>query len=1113
LNNASITTLHSFCLEIVRENFFMLDIDPNFRIVNDTEGELLRFDAVEEVLEEHYINSKEDDLFLKLIDAYGGEKDDSIVKELILNLYEFSGSNPWPEKWLDESSENLSHLDWFSYLLPLVKVEFKECENLLIKALSLANSSKGPLAYTKVLNEDLACIEDLIGACNKSWDLIYNSLEEQQFARLPSIKKNDDVDPDLKELVQGLRDEVKKKISKIENKYFMHNSEVLEADLLVVKPMMKVLIQLVKDFKTAYWNKKQKRNVLDFTDLEHFCLQILLEKDSSFQNLNASKVCLRLKENYEEILVDEYQDINDVQETILHLVSKNNNRFMVGDVKQSIYRFRLANPELFIEKYRNYEKSPQDIRIDLSKNFRCREEIVDGVNFIFSQIMNTEFGKIDYDDKAKLILGASYPDIAEESSIKGAIEVHILDKKTDDEQNYLQREASLVGRKIKELLKKESKIFDKNIGEYRNLTYRDIVILFRSPRGNAEFFLEEFRSLDIPVYAELGSGYFDATEIKVMLSLLKIIDNPYQDIPLASVLRSPLIGLNTEELSIIALNNKEKNFFEAVKQTAVQNQDELSQKLNDFLLNLDKWRTLARHGNLADLVWDLFLDTGYYEYVGGMPGGNQRQANLRVLHERARQYEETSFRGLFMFLRFIERLRENKGDMERARALGENENVVRIMSIHKSKGLEFPLVFVVGLGKNFNLTDLNKDIILDKDMGLGPMYIDIDKRIKYPTIAKLVIENKLKIETLAEELRILYVALTRAREKLVLVGSISNIDKKADEWSQLIDNEQVRLTFYNLVNSKNYLDWIGPCLARHTDGENIRNLSALSINSILKDNSKWEVTLYQSENEIEKDEIKKTNEDLLEKINYLKPIEVESAKVIEVSKRLDWQYLFQSSLGKEAKLSVTEIKDKFKKPVSENKKDKKEETKIYTNFNRRPNFMQKEKGLTALEKGSAIHLVMQHIELNQEITKDYLNNLVNFLINQEILTNEQSRAVDLDLIINFFKSKLGLRMKQSKNVKRELPFSLTLPANMYYEDVENEKILVQGIIDCLWQEEKGFILLDYKSDYVTRDNIPELVNRYEGQINLYTKAIEKIYKEPVVEKYIYLFNLQEAIKM
>ena len=1109
LNNASITTLHSFCLEIVRENFFVLEIDPNFRIANDTEAELLRLDAADQLLEEYYLKSAEDNLFLKLVDAYGGEKDDSQIKDFILSLYEFSRSNPWPHEWLDESIETLGTTDWFNYLIPIIKAELLECKGLLTKARVKVHSPDGPLVYETIIAKELAYVEDLIIAINNSWDSIYDFLEEMSFTRMPTIKKDQVVDLDLKEDVQSLRNDVKKKLEKLKDKYFSQSPQELMDHIILIQPEMKTLTQLVKDYKDVYWEKKLQRNVLDFTDLEHLCLQVLIDKESTAKDISPSKLCLRLKERYVEVLVDEYQDINDVQETILSLVSKNNNRFMVGDVKQSIYRFRLANPDLFLKKYQDYKSSGQNVRVDLSKNFRCREEIVDGVNFIFRQIMNPDLGKIEYDDKAKLVLGANYPEIEEGGSIKGTIEVHIVDKKTEDELGYLQKEALIVGEKIKELIRKEAKIFDKDINDYRKLTYRDIVILFRSPKASAETFVEELRALDIPVYAELGSGYFDAIEIKIMLSLLQTIDNPYQDIPLASVLRSPLVALDTEELSTIAINNKNKCFFEAVKITANQDETKLSQKLNEFLSNLDRWRTEARQGDLASLIWDLFIETGYYDYVGAMPGGIQRQANLRVLFDRAREYEETSFRGLFMFLRFIDKLRENKGDMEKARALGENENLVRIMSIHKSKGLEFPLVFVAGLGKGFNFQDLRKDIILDKDLGLGPMFVDTEKRIKYPTIAKLAIENKLKLETLSEELRVLYVALTRSKERLILVGSISNIDKTKEKWQQLIDSEKDSLTFYNLVNSNCYLDWIGPSLIRHEDGKLLRGENAHLPGLILKDDSRWQIYLYQSEQESQEKELKTLQHQVVTKINEYKSLDSDETSKRKVSERLDWQYPYQDSIGKSAKLSVTEITTKFKKDLTE----KKEKTKSYTSCKRRPTFIQKTKELTALEKGSAIHLVMQHIDLKREITLDYLEELANFLLAKELIIEESLNTVNLELIINFFNSELGKRMKQARIVERELPFSLSLPSNLYYEDVENEKILVQGIIDCLWKEEQGYILLDYKSDYATLHNVDEIINNYAEQVNLYAVAIEKILKEPVIEKYIYLFSLNRAIKM
>jgi len=1105
LNKASIMTLHSFCLEIVKQNFYRIGIDPNFCIADETEGELLRLGVLEDLLERYYAAAEEGDDFTNLIDAYGGERDDSLIQELIIKLYQFSRSNPWPEHWLKQVGDNFTTTDWFQWLLPNVKFELEEVRSLLTKAYNLADGPGGPTPYLTNLAQEISMVDDLLGASKISWDELYEKFFQVGFARLPRVKKEEN-DPEVQERVKNYRDKAKNILKNLQNNYFQRSSQELLHDLERVKPHLQILCQLVVEFGLAYGEEKAKRNLMDFSDLEHFCLQILLSEESRPGFLVPSEVSQKLQEKFTEVLVDEYQDINDVQETILQLISKNDNLFMVGDVKQSIYRFRLANPELFLNKYQNYSSEVETLerRIDLSKNFRCRQEIVDGVNFLFKMIMSPGLGEMPYDEQAQLVCGAGYPDSKEGTTLQGPIELHLLEKKIEEELEEdwspLEREALTVGQRIKELIANNYLVFDKTLNDYRSLTYRDIVILLRSPKGSAETFLEQFRRMGIPVYADLGSGYFKATEVQIMLALLKVIDNPRQDIPLAGVLRSPVVGLSPEDLTQIRLHGIGGNFYEAVIKSSQIENNPLAFKLRRFLEQLEKWRTLARQDNLANLIWSLYRETGYFDYVGAMPGGSQRQANLRALHDRARQYEATSFRGLFMFLRFLERLQENQSDLEAAKALSENENVVRIMSIHKSKGLEFPVVFVAGLGKKFNMIDSRQDIILHKNLGLGPVYIDAEKRFKYPTIAKLAVENKLKFETLAEEMRILYVALTRAREKLILVGSVRELQKKAEEWGQ-----------FQLAQAKTYLDWLGPTLIKHKDGTALRELVGFKETDLsLSDPSKWQINIYQEAIFVEHDSQIAATREMLEYIKELQPVQVNPYLQDKITQRLNWHYAYENLTKKGAKVTVTEIKHKFQALAQES-----QDYKPYLGFSKRPVFLQRHKGLSAAEKGSALHLVMQHMDLTHNITMEYLEELLTSLEVREVLTREQREVIDKNMIISFFISPLGKRLVQASQVKRELPFSLTLPAYEVYEDLEDteEKVLLQGIIDCMWYEDNGWILVDYKSDQVKPEAVREFVKRYQGQINLYSRAVETIYKQPVKERYLYLFSLGQAVEI
>lgn len=1092
LNKASINTLHSFCLEIVRENFYRVNLDPNFRIFDDIEGELLQIEAIEELLERYYSESEEDSSFIKFIDAYGGQNEDNLVQELILKLYDLACSNPWPELWLRNIAKSFSKLPWFQYLIPSIKTEIEGIKSLYSKCWKMVNLPEGPNVYGEIIREEMAMLDDLLGACQHSWDEMSKILENISFKRLPRITKKDNVDAELQEAVKNLRTEGKDCLNNLKIKYFSRSAGDYRKDLVKMQNYLDIICELVIDFKKIYDAKKAKANVIDFSDIEHFCLRILLDDASQPEKIIPSEVSCKIKEKYEEVLVDEYQDINDIQELILNLVAKENNMFMVGDVKQSIYRFRLAKPELFLEKYRKYTLESDSInqRIDLTKNFRCHGKIVEGVNFIFEKLMNTEVSELTYQDKEFLVYGANYPEIKSLLSVQGPIEVHIIEKNLEDNMDSLEREAKLVAQSINDLVEKGALVFDKDKEEYRPIRYRDIVILLRSLQETDKF-TEQFANLGIPLYAEIGTGYFAATEIRVMVSLLKIIDNPRQDIPLASVLRSPIVGLSPQELAEIRINNQESSFYKALLTTLDKDNQKLKDKIAKFLSNLERWRTFARQGNLADLIWLLYRETGYFDYVGAMPGGIQRQANLRILHARAQKFESTSFRGLFMFLRFIERLKEKKGDLEPARALSENENVVRIMSIHKSKGLEFPVVFVAGLGKNFNFMDIRKDILLHKDLGLGPAYVDPEKRIKYPTIAKLVLENKLKRETLAEEIRILYVAMTRAREKLILVGSLRDVDKYYNKWTCFFDNT---ISDYQLLQGKCFLDWLGSILIYNSDS-----------------NPNWLVKLYQQDFGEKEKITREKNNQILEKIMDLKPINIDEQLFAEIKARLDWEYPYEYLLGKGTKVAVTEIKHLFQQ------RQAREELDIIAkkNFMKRPVFMQERVGLTPLEKGSAMHAVMQHLDFKQEFDEEKLEEFLKSLVVKEILSPEQQKSINKKNIIIFLNSPLGKRLKEGESLKRELPFSLALPAKELYPEIidEEEKILVQGVIDCLWWEEGGWIILDYKNDYVPQDKTADFAKKYQGQINLYTKAIETIYKQRVKERFLYLFQHAQYLKI
>jgi ATP-dependent helicase/nuclease subunit A len=755
LNRASITTIHSFCLEVIKNNFHQLDIDPNFRIANETEGLLLKLEALEELFEDRYLQDEMDEDFLDLVESYSSNRDDKRLQDMVLGLYDFVQSHPWPEEWLHNHSRafnipygtDLGNTPWGKELLESTRVEVMGLAESMAQAIDIIKGDPGLQPYLKNFVEEHSAIEAILKGFHEGWESVHDYVSKVDFKRLPRYGK--DADKDKQEQVKKIRDNVKAGIKRIQDRLFAIEPDQVIRDLRSLYPRMKCLIDLVLELGERYQAKKRDKGLVDFNDLEHMCLEILLDEDENGERI-PSEIALNLRERYEEVLVDEYQDSNLVQEVILSTISRKYdqrpNMFMVGDVKQSIYRFRQARPDLFLEKYFSYSLKPgsRDRKIQLFKNFRSRKSIIDGVNFIFSQIMSKNVGELDYDDEEALNLGAVFKEGAHGEPPEGEpIEFHIIDMKDDafpeDAEPYqntssdygdlgeddedgedgdegargepldiIQTEARIIARRILELVSPEGKgkparIFDKAKGDYRKAEFRDIVILLRTTVNWADTFQEELSLQGIPVYSDSGTGYFKTIEVQTMLSLLQIIDNPMQDIPLLAVLRSPIESWSPEELIDVRLVDRESTFYEALVKKAQEGEDRLAQKARAFIDKLNRWRDISQYMSTDELIWYLYGETGYYSCVGALPGGVQRQANLRILFERARQYEETSYKGLFNFILYIDRLKTGQGDMGSAKILGENENVVRIMSIHKSKGLEFPIVFVAGCGKQFNL--------------------------------------------------------------------------------------------------------------------------------------------------------------------------------------------------------------------------------------------------------------------------------------------------------------------------------------------------------------------------------------------------------------------------
>jgi ATP-dependent helicase/nuclease subunit A len=1131
LNKASISTLHSFCLQVVRKYYYLINIDPSFRIADQTEGQLLIDEVLDEMFEEEYSQEGNEDFF-DLVDRYTSDRNDVELQTLIRELYFFSRSHPKPAVWLDQltamydlsEETKVESLPFVQYLLEDIAMQLEGAKEQLLQAMEITKLPAGPAPRAANLDDDLKQVSELLRV-KHSWEQLSEQIKTFKPSRA-KIVKGDQYDKFLTDQVTSLRKAAKDQIDKLRDDMFSRSLTNYLLDFQHLKPVVTKLVSLVKQFADRYEGMKKEKGIVDFADLEHYCLQILQPAENE-----PSEAALYYKKQFAEVLVDEYQDTNLVQESILRLVTKDEeasgNLFMVGDVKQSIYRFRLAEPFLFLSKYKRFTQTADStgMRIDLSKNFRSRAEVLDGTNYLFKQIMGEKVGEIVYDHDAELKLGATYPENEFMSTELLLIERGGNDEDTEqgvesglfDEQELetVQLEARLMAKKIKSLIDQQFQIYDRNIGGTRPVTYRDVVILLRSMPWAPQI-MEEFKQAGIPVYANLSNGYFEATEVAIMLSVLKVIDNPFQDIPLASVLRSPVVGLNANELALIRTFDKKGTYYDALKsflaKGSLMNQN-LFEKLNSFVELLQKWRDRARQGAVSDLIWQLYRDTKFFDFVGGMPGGKQRQANLRAFYDRARQYEATSFRGLFRFLRFIERMQERGDDLGAARALGEQEDVVRLMTIHSSKGLEFPIVFVAGLSKQFNMMDLNKKYLLDKELGFGTKLINPKLRVSYPTLPYIALKKKMRMELLAEEMRVLYVALTRAKEKLYLLGTLKSPDKKLTDWRNQLSHSEWLLPDFERAKAKSYLDWIGPALVRHRDSVALSEGQHCFNEELSQHPSKWTIEMVKSEELVETFKAEQElNQELLTAISRGEIVSIESEHKQQVKDQLTWDYPYRAATRNRSKQSVSELKRQreVQDEYSDQQLLRRQSSQGFL-YNR-PSFMQS-KSVSAAERGTAMHTVMQHMKLDGPVTKDDVAAKIKELVAKEILSKELAEVINSEQIVEFFESRIGQRLLGAKQVYREVPFSYALQAEKLYDDMVDEPILVQGVIDCLFEDEEGTVLLDYKTDTIKgrfSKGIAEaeqiLKDRYRVQISLYTKAIEDIINRPLNEKYLFFFD-------
>lgn len=1134
VHNAYITTIHSFCLRVIRNHFNKIDLDPSFRIGDEGELKLLKNDILEKVLEKHYEEKEEE--FFHFVESYSTGKTDKDLENMILQLYQFAMSYPWPNEWLAqcvrqyqlESFKELEESDWYQYIVANIQITMQEMIEQMEQLIDISLSSDGPYMYEPLLKEEKEMLSRLLQANTyEEYDRAFNQLA---FGRLSS-KKDETVSVTLREVVKKQRDSIKKSINSLKERYFYATPDQVLEDIQKCGKSVEVLAKLTTEFIEEYQNAKMDKNLVDYNDLEHFALHILVEKEE--KTWRPSEAAMEYQDIFEEVMIDEYQDSNLVQEMLLKSVSREsiqkNNVFMVGDVKQSIYKFRLARPELFMEKYNTYSLADSKLqRIDLDKNFRSRQEVLDGTNFIFHQIMRESIGGIDYNKECALYLGGDYPQASNERDYEVEAMVIDLDSAQEDnsknmlleDKDYTAKEleAKAIAKRIKELVsgKTGERIIDKKTKQYREIRYHDIVILLRTMSGWAETFTSILMAEGIPAHTSSQTGYFSTIEVTTLLNLLRVIDNPLQDIALAAVLKSPIVSLSGEELAIMRATYRELSLYEGSKKYSLEGQEaNLKNKLYYFFEQIEQFRKLAVYTPIHDLIWHILEETNYARFVATMPGGEQRKANLDMLIEKAIAFESTSYKGLFHFVRYIENLQKYDVDFGEAEMVNENDDTVRIISIHKSKGLEFPVVFVSGMGKSFNNQDARAKLIMHPDLGIGADYIDYEQRVKAPTLIKKAIQKQIQMENLAEELRVLYVALTRAKEKLILTGALAKLETKLTNWTQ-IANKKEKLGYRLISEAGNYMEWVLQALMRHKDCSQFLgqyDIGADVCDLPFADCAKYQVHAITLADLVDEEILTQIHaEDLKEELKNGLTQKVDDEEVYkQLDNRLHYVYPFASIQNIHSKMTVSEIKRMNQRILDEQSGFElvQEETAVPL----LPRFITQEGELAGADRGTAYHRVFQlldyaHVDGKQEIEKQLAK-----MADENKLSLEAKESIQISLIETFLNSSIGKRIKaasETGTLQRERPFVMEVGANEIDPSLQSsEMILVQGIIDAFFEENGKIILVDYKTDYVKTEK--ELIERYRMQMEYYTKALIRVTGKQVGERIIYSVSLGKSI--
>ena len=1122
INRASITTIHSFCLDIIRSNFEFLDIDPNFRICDETESNILKTKAILNVIEQEYrnsnVNNKIKDELYNLLELFGG-KDENLV-EYILKIYSYIQSFAYPIRWLEEKIEkynidscvDLCDTDFgqniYKDTIDKLNVLIKREEGLI----ALIKGNEDFNKYIDVLEDDIDKLKLCIFNNKKSWDSLYFSLQNIEFKKAPTYK-GDNIK--LKDMISSFRTNVlKKEIKKLQKSIYETTTNIL-ADQKVAYKYIRYIFDIVLKFKEQYDSLKKDKNYIDFNDIEHLALKLLVKENND--KIEYTEIAHSLKEKYKEVYTDEYQDISYIQEAILQAVSNDNNRFMVGDIKQSIYKFRQAMPNIFNEKYETYNlikdnkdtKQQANVKIILAKNFRSREQVLESINYIFERIMTKELGDCSYEDTETLKYGAtSYKD----EGLDYRTEINILDLKQEDQEfiedevdiklgelKNFEIEALYIANKIKELMSKYN-TYNIKEGKFKKIQYKDIVILLRSIKDKGKILEETLKKADIPVFCDTSSNLYESEEIYLVLSLLRILDNPYQDVHIVSVMYSIIGNFTLDELVYIRSMDKKSRVYDNIKyfynllnskEKKDKFEQELFNKICDFLDVIETLKLYSRQNSVSNLLLKIYDITNIYRQYVLDNNSKQRRANLDLLVEVALKCEDQNILTLSEYISYVDNLKD-KVDVSTssAKIIGENEDVVRIMTIHKSKGLEFPYVILCDTSKRYNLKDATNTVTLHHELGIGINVVNENYKVAYPSVIKQAIKNKIEQETKAEELRMLYVALTRAKEKLIIFATINDYNKL--NLKQIVIYEKNKILPSLVLNNNSYIENINMAL-KEIKREDLFNINVINV-------SDKEINLLINKKE-------KNIESINEKISKNNKFDKEDVdnKLKEIKAEIEYKYKYEELVNTPSRISVSTLKKEAQEESNVYLKKYDDEQKSINELYRLPNMIEeKEENYTQARKGTLIHFILENLDLTKDYTSKSLNSYIDNLVENGVISKKDKSYINIQKILKFLESDIAFKIKQSTHVKKEQEFVL--------KDNMVSKSIIQGIIDLYYiNENNNIVLIDFKTDRLNKDE--EYINLYKKQLEIYKIALEKILRKKVENTYIYSFYLDKTIEV